>query len=522
MLFSFYGCSAVPSASADASPDPTPSGIAPTPVTKYDSVQQITWVRVAESALKTQTLEFLLLNFGLRINEQNFVSQNMSDRILLLYSANISPELATGISVNGVKTLAERGFLEDLDDEQDSLADYFALWDSWQQGWEYTSSDIMVQKPDSDDMGLYCIVPVNRKSSKAWIYNKTLFDENGMTFPKTLTELYETLARYKEAHTTSSAIWTNSGDGLQFTAILNAYGLTDQKWQTDENGEVFYLYADKNWYRALEWLVKFEKLGIVPTDDEGRLKSYSSDEYNNITQQSQQIIEFTDSYNYLYIQSKQKNNSEWAVADVMITAEAGVTPVLSSNVPYINEAACIASTASSSQKKQILAFLNWCCTEEGNMWANFGQEGVGYRFDSDDKFVFLKYYSDETTPAISAEKNGSISDITVGRMFTTVPWDKISLDGYTDRYSAQEKFMSTAHYRLALPERFVSTQDVIEDMTQLWRYTKISEELDRLSAQFIEYSRENGFSDYFWDRYYESLLDAGLEEYVQLMQMRKK
>ena len=522
MLLAMCSCSAEPSSDAGAkSPDPTPYTTSNSkPIAPYDSVKIISWARVANSALGTSALEYIMLNFGLKVEEKLFSSQNMSDNILRLYAADISPELATGISVETVKTLAQGGYLSELFGLRDSLEDYFALWEDDENAWEYTKKDICVSSSDGAEE-LYCLVPVNRKASRAWIYNKTLFDENSMQFPSTLTELYDTLSRYKEKHSTSGAVWTNRYDALQFTAILNAYGLTDDVWQTDENGNVFFLYAQKEWYQALEWLTKFEKLGAVPVDKNGRLTSLGEKEYSNATSGSQQIIEFTDSYNYLYIQSKQKGSCEWAVADVMIAADDYTTPVLSANVPYINEATCISSYASEAVKKQILAFINWCCTNDGNMWANFGCKGDGYTINDAGEFVFLKYYSDEMTPNISKKDSGSISDITVGRMFTTVPWDKINISGVSNRYSAEEAFLQNAKLRLVYPERFGTLESVTEDKTMLWEYVQIRSNLEKLAEDFEEYSRQNGFSEYFWNKYYNSLLEAGLEEYTAIMQKRK-
>lgn len=155
------------------------------------------------------------------------------------------------------------------------------------------------------------------------------------------------------------------------------------------------------------------------------------------------------------------------------------------------------------------------------MWANFGCEGEGYKLGADGTLTFLKYYSDEVTPSISAEERGSVSDLTVGRLFTTVPWDKLKVEGYTDRYSAQENFLNNADVRLVFAQCFASAESVTEDKTLLWKYTNIAAELRSLTDDFIEFSRQNGFSDYFWNKYYNSLIEAGLEEYTALMQKRK-
>ena len=138
MLLAMCSCSAEPSSDAGAkSPDPTPYTTSNSkPIAPYDSVKIISWARVANSALGTSALEYIMLNFGLKVEEKLFSSQNMSDNILRLYAADISPELTTGISVETVKTLVQGGYLSELFGLRDSLEDYFALWGDDEKAWE--------------------------------------------------------------------------------------------------------------------------------------------------------------------------------------------------------------------------------------------------------------------------------------------------------------------------------------------------------------------------------------------------
>lgn len=82
------------------------------------------------------------------------------------YSAGIGPELATGISVSTMKTLAQNGYLYDFYSDKSSVSNYFGLWDDWQNGWQYTAKEIEMAKPDSGEKALYGLVPINRKASK--------------------------------------------------------------------------------------------------------------------------------------------------------------------------------------------------------------------------------------------------------------------------------------------------------------------------------------------------------------------
>lgn len=523
IALSFGGCTSGEVTQGNKiTPTPRTDPIEQTPITDYDSIQEITWLRVSDTRLSDYTREYLLLNFGLRVKEIHYSNQNMADKILLNYSAGLGPDIATGLSVNTAKRLADAGYLYDFYSDKDSISNYFSLWDGWQDGWEYTKKQIESADAQSGQNKLCYLVPVNRKSSNAWIYNKTVFEKNSAVFPNTVSELYDTLARYKRDNPKAAPMWISEGEVTQFSAILGAYGLTSDKWQSDANGNVRYLYAQKDWYKALEWLIKFEKAEFVPTDEKGVIRAYDSKEYKAATRIGQQIIDFTQSYNYMYLESEQKGSPEWAVSDVMISGEYGMTPALQSNKPYIGEAVCICNSASDAAKKQILAFLNWCCSEEGNMWVNFGEKDVGYTVSDAGEFSFLKYYSSEMTPGISKKESGSISDITIGRLFTTVPWETLNIEGARNRYSAEEEFLKKANYRLALPELFADRYSVLDNKIELWDYETIMNDLDKLTEEFVAFTRQNGCSDYYWSKYMDSLVDAGLYEYTAFMQKRKR
>ncbi len=215
ILISFGGCEDVAENTdkkTDTSPIPIATPINQTPIADYESIKEITWLRVADNWLSNYTREYLLLNFGLKVNERHYSNQNMTERILMNYSAGIGPELATGISVSTMKTLAQNGYLYDFYSDKSSVSNYFGLWDDWQNGWQYTAKEIEMAKPDSGEKALYGLVPINRKASKAWIYNKKLFDDNNILFPSTVNELYDLLARYKRDNPKAGPAWISKSE----------------------------------------------------------------------------------------------------------------------------------------------------------------------------------------------------------------------------------------------------------------------------------------------------------------------
>lgn len=505
-------CSCSPGADIGGT-KPTPdSGIQSSPIINYDKITDITWLRVADEPLSEEVLDFMLMNFGIKINEKFFPSQNMSSEILDMYVSGMIPDITTGITTADAKKLANKGFFLDLNDYKSELADYFALWSDNQKGWNYTLDEIGAKDE------LYCLVPENRSTLTSWIYNKDVFKAEGIAYPTTIDELYVALVTYKEAHSASSVLWTNRYESRHMEALLSAYGLTTETWQTDVNGDVFYLYANESWYKSLEWLSKLMKLGVVPSKD-GQIKSYKDSEYETVTNNKMQIIEFTQCYNYLYLTRKQ-SNGEWIHGDTMISQDGNI-PALLLNTPYIDEATCISSEADENVISILLTLVNWLCTDEGNIWTNFGSLGSEYIINADGEMEFIKFYSEEVTPNLDSEKDGKVSDASLGRMLALTPWDKVTVKNYTDRYSKQDEFLASNTVNLKYPTVFCDGVDVLEDRTELWKYNNILSQLEQLTDDFVKFTSDNGFSDYYWDRYYNSLIEAGLIEYTDYMQQRK-
>ena len=234
-------------------------------------------------------------------------------------------------------------------------------------------------------------------------------------------------------------------------------------------------------------------------------------------QEAAQIIEFTQVYQQYSLESYQAEKNplvEWETAPTMVKAQ-GYTPALQANTPYINEATCIASASDRAQQERIMQLLDWLCSNEGNLWANFGQQGVGYTVENN-QFQFLLYYDEEMTPNLDPS-DGTIADITVGRMFTTTPWQSTGLE---NRYTGADQFAQNSGARIVLPAVLGNASAAVEDNTQLWRMDSIAEELNTLAMEFAETVKKDGFTAAGWTEYYQKLQQAGLSEYTQFMQKR--
>lgn len=519
-LLTFCGCGE----SAEQPPENSPIATqSPGTVLSNVEVLSINWARVADAPLGAKALEFLLRNFGLRITETHIPTQQLSERVFQLFAGNVEVDLLSGIKITDAQTLGRQGYLLDFSQEWNNLSQYRRLWDSWSEGWQYTLDIIETDYISGEGeeaqakTGVFCLVPVNRKTSLGWIYSKTAFEEMECDFPETLDELYNVLTKYKSENKLSTP-WTSRYEPLQKTAILNAYGLTEDEWQFDASGNLFYLYSRQESFQALEWLEKFASAGLVPVDEEGEVSAYATDaEYVAAAQEATQILEFTQVYQQYSIESYQAEKNplvEWETAPAMVKAQ-GYTPALQANTPYINEATCIAAASDRTQQERILQLLDWLCSNEGNLWANFGQQGVGYTVENN-QFQFLLYYDEEMTPNLDPS-DGTIADITVGRMFTTAPWQSTGLE---NRYTEADQFAQNSGARIVLPAVLGNASAAVEDNTQLWRLDSIAEELNALAMEFAETVKKDGFTAAGWTEYYQKLQQAGLSEYTQFMQKR--
>ena len=132
--------------------------------------------------------------FGIVNHWEQVPSSSVSEKLNLLFASNDVPDYAwpVGITPDYPKRYGNDGLLLPLNDYFDQLPDYKALYTDAE--WE-----TMLKMESNADGKLYYLPKKNyRKTANAWIYRKSAFDEMGLTFPKTIDELYTVLKTIKE------------------------------------------------------------------------------------------------------------------------------------------------------------------------------------------------------------------------------------------------------------------------------------------------------------------------------------
>ncbi|MBE5816114.1 MAG: hypothetical protein E7315_00120 [Clostridiales bacterium] len=500
-----------------AVPQGTPQVIVPPSPVVSGKILDVRWARVATSTLGSKALEFLLENFSIRVKEMPLYYVQDDSAIFSLFSSGYEVDIATGISTEAAKSLASDGKLLNLSSYWGKLLSYQKMWSAGRTSWD-TVQNMLTH----EDGNVYMLLPMSQQTPQGYIYKKSFFDERSLVFPTTLQELYDILSAYKTEFP-SSIPWMNRHEPQQFNAILNAHGLSSDTWQQSSSGNLFYLYSDSRYLSALDWLMKFEKEGLVPTDAEGRLTQVGTGDadYLSATKNSLQVIEYTDLYRYISVQELQKDTdifSVWAQSDTLISS-GGYAPVIELDSPFVNEAVVIAATDNEELAKRLVAFVDWLCTDEGAMWCAFGEYGEGYVF-IDGQWVFLRYFNEDYTPYLDPKTAGSITpDIAPGRILAAVPYSKI-ISPVENKFAFGEKLVASNKYKAVLPISFASQFTGLGSLSELSRYYEIEEAITKITNDFIEGYRKGEYTSDSWPEYVVKLNEAGINEYTQYMSVR--
>ena len=498
-------------------PQGTPQVIVPPSPVVSGKQLDVRWARVATSTLGSGALEYLLENFSIRVKEMPLYYVQDDSAVFSLFASGYEVDIATGISTDAAKSLASEGKLLNLSNYWGKLLSYQKMWSTGRTSWDIVQANIT-----HDDGNVYMLLPMSQQTPQGYIYKKSFFDERSLTFPTTLEGLYDILSAYKTEFP-SSIPWMNRYEPQQFNAILNAHGLSSNVWQQASSGNLFYLYSDSRYLSSLDWLMKFEKEGLVPTDAQGNLSQVGADDsdYISATKNSLQVVEYTDLYRYLSVQELQKDTdifSVWAQSETLISS-SGYAPIIELDSPFINEAVVIAATDNEELAQRLITFVDWLCTEEGAMWCAFGEYGKGYVF-IDNQWVFLKYFNDDYTPDIDPKISGSITpDIAPGRILAGVPYSKI-VSSTENKFAFGERLVASNKYKTVLPLSFSSQFSGVGSLSELSKYYEIEEEITKITNEFIVGYRNGTYTSNDWSAYILRLNEAGLNEYTQYMSIR--
>lgn len=316
--------------------------------------------------------------------EESYVSGgDMATKLSTLYAAGKEPDLIWAVRPSwGSDEWTEAGYFRGFtyDEIISLIPSYETLWDIQNDtAWE----DYIYPYLCYSD-GLLYTLPRSRDTAgnMAWLYRQDVFDKCGIEeFPSTPDEFLEVCRKIYAEMNITPLVDTNA-NLFVVSKWGMMYGLPDMLpdmpcFKNPLTGEMYYYVYASDTYREL---MKFANTLV----SEGLM--YSEFATASADQRDAYIAQGHLALGYSYPADIAKQNAkqvdavpdvDWAWTDVVPSVVEGKFNIKKDNY-HAADLMAFAASATDEQVKRVCDFLEWCCTEEGITFCNYGVEGVTY------------------------------------------------------------------------------------------------------------------------------------------------
>jgi len=316
--------------------------------------------------------------FNIVIDWDDIEQAEYDDKVRLLFTAGEIPDILFGIPNMLGKELAADGFMLPVDNYIDSLPNYLKIWDDIPGGWDYVYS---LNK--NADGYLYYLPPKRiRVASMSWIYRKGSFDDMGLSFPRTMDELYNVLKIIKQKYPDSIPIANRDGLGYLLRGFLYAYRVqptvvSDDYVDVDTKKLVTFGSASDRFREAIKMISRMYSEGLIDKE----FPTSTQDQWREKHAAGKTYIEFTwgtlkDDINKLV--NGVDPNANWVWSEDMITAYPEQGYMYYREGATFGDVMMLTNKLPDEKLARILSYIDWSATDEGSDFLSWGAEGVTY------------------------------------------------------------------------------------------------------------------------------------------------
>jgi putative aldouronate transport system substrate-binding protein len=448
--------------------------------------------------------------FNIVLNWQNYSGNDWTTKMDLLFASHQEPEYFNYVRQDQRGTeWAAAGYLKAFtsEDFREKLPNYIKSWTK--EGWEEAYSNMKAA-----DGNIYYL-PSQRPDevAQAWIYRKDIFDELGLTFPKTTDELYNVMKTYKEK-TGKVAIPNGGNDLWAINWAFMPFGIPELVLRDLScvdpltNEFIPYVMADSKKVRPmLIYLNKLYREGLLWKE------SFTATKLQTAALQSKgegmMLWGYPASiaaYNSTYKDVAPKVDWQWAKD--MITAYPSKGTAFKKEPSYKAWGPALSSNISDEKRERLIKFLDWASTEEGKKFFNFGVEGVTYEVKDGQPAFFFKMQTPDNP------KGQVLTQYGIQDQFLFIL--KLRNDKYNGGMVNTEvynEFLNKKGYYSFLNAPLTYTEE--ESKKLIDPQTRVNDVRNDYLVKFIMGNLDPN-NDKDWNSYMEALNKAGLSEVVKI------
>lgn len=465
-----------------------------------------------DTAQKYDDLQTKLLKdkFNITIKWEDYPSKDWNTKMDLLFASNEQPDFFPGLrQENRVSEWANSGYLKPFtaDELNKKLPNYMKAWtkDGWKEAYDALKNA----------NGSLNFLPSARPDvvAQSWVYRKDVFDELGLTLPKTTDDLYKVLKAYKDK-TGKVPIPYGGTDMWAVSWAFLAYDMPELSMRDlsyiDPKTNKFVPYAFSNAATMRPMLIYLNKLykeGLLWKESFTATKQ----QYTALQAKGDGLMLWgypgqLSSYNSTYKAAVPNVNWQWSKD--MITADASKGTAYKREPSYKAWGPGFSASISNEKRERMIKFLDWCSTEEGQTFNNFGKEGVTYEV-KDGKPALLDKMQTPSNPKGQTLGQYGVQD---GFLFVSKIRNEQYGGGIVNESVAKEFTTKKGYYAFTAPviNYTEDEQKKLVDPT-----TRINDVRDQYLVRFVMGNLDPN-NDKDWNSYMDALNKAGLKDFEKI------
>jgi len=460
---------------------------------------------IAQNYSDTLFVDYVQKKFGLKLNYVYVPSSVATEKLNLSFATNTYADKLEFVGTAEVNRLAKDDFIVPLNQYIDQLANYRKAYTDGD--WK-TLTDTL-----SDVRGRYFILPVkdakSASSSYVWMFRNAKFQEVGQPVPKTVQELYDGLKAIKKVNPKSTipnrwGIW-NALEGFNL-----AFRTRFDVWKDPDAGNQIVLGAATDKFRdLLKYMNKLYTEGLLSKEfitmtSEQRMAEFSKGNvYANF-----QFAGYENSLNSIAADAKLPQDWKADEANLLLSAYPDKGPMQQKWPAFLSFGVALTDRLKDDRLKKTLEYVNWSCSEEGQLFHEFGVAGESYEVKNGLPTYIGKYLD----PAAPDGYFGLLQNFGPFGYYV-IQNEAHAAAAYPgpSRINEVLKDVDAMDYS-AIPYRFTPE----EETRQAELGTVISQIRDEYMQLFIM-GPKNPNKDADWNEFQTKLKAAGLDEYLKIL-----
>ena len=506
LVLALLASACAPSATAT----PTPAGPTDVPLT---SVEVIRSTNMSQSYSDTLFTDFVKEKFKLDLRYTYYPSSTFQEKLSLSFSTNSYGDVLELVDSAIINRYSKDGFFQPLEGIIDSkLPNYRKAYSD--EDWAFLLSSM------SDAEGRLYALPVRMATgstgSNIFFYRSAQFEKAGAKVPTTVEELYDGLMAIKTKINPNVTIPNQWGLANVYSGFDCAFRTQNVVWKDpDAGGQLVYGPITDKFRDLLIYMNKLYESGLLAKEfstmsDEQFWSEYSAGN----TYFCWRYPGFHNKkLNGLLTAAKIEPDWEYDLDNLLLSAYADKGPLQQRYGTFYTATVAITDKLEADATALVLSYFDWSCTEEGQLFHEFGVEGETYEVAGDGIPSFIGKYSDATDTNKLGSYYGNLQDF--GPFGYFLVENEAHANKFYPEYKESNAALKDFEYMdlfVPIPYRFSQA----EETRQAELYVVVDSVSKEYQLSFIVGTKDPG-SDADWNEYIGKMEKAGIDEYMQLL-----